>query len=828
MKNKLGLLFLLLLILVSMSLALPSLAQGSVQARFVHVAPGVSSLDIFVNDTLAVGDLPFGGASAYLNVPAGDLHIVANIAGTTITVYEQGEKLVDGSAVTMIATSATVPLQSVSENLDALQFGEGRLSFVYAISNGPAIDIMSQDTGEILGEGIQPGGVVGDYQLSAGVFEFGVVPSGSDISAAMLNLRLPLAAGNSILAIIYGSAGDPKALTTQAATAAADGTGLVRFVHAMQGATPVDLSINGNLIIPSLTYAMPSEHIALPVGTHRIALSIGPAEITSRPLTVDAGQAQTVIIMGSPANLNVSPYSDDLSNVNASSATVSLINAIPGSVVNRLTLSSGATAATDVAYGQSSGAAQIVTGAQALAMDLTVAEDRGTVTVLATNFYGGSYYNLIALPGDAFSSPRLLLAETSITRGANIEAMMMDMEMEMEAVEESEITIPEPVAEPIVSVSAADFDGPTAFVNLNQGANLQLREYPTSEARSLGLAPAGTTLIVLGRRGLTQYFGAEPADEPVDLSAFEADPAEGLERWQDLEPSETWLRITYLTPDGGSINAWVNALYLEVVDDNGDPQRLANLEMIRQNEAGRAINTSVGPPVPPDRVSALVYNLDFGVGLNIRMANDANTEILGQIGSGSIVGFSGLDEADEWAYIAYSMSDDVTISGWVSSEYIQILLDGNSIDLEELREQDAGLVPLVSEERRGSISLTGDAEAPPAPTRDPFLGNVAGTINLNPDANLHLRIRPNASTESLALIPSATKMVVVGVTASGEWYNVAYNDFAGWVSADYVVLSFNNQYVPTDDLVSRLVPFDDQGKELPEASSDDTTEDASA
>ena len=366
MKNKLGLSCALLLILVSMSLALPSLAQGSAQARFVHVAPGVSSLDIYVNDTLAVADLPFGEASAYLNVPAGDLHIVANIAGTTIMVYEQGEKLVDGSAMTMIATAAKAPLQSVSENLDALQFGEGRLSFVYAISNGPAIDIMSRDAGEILGENIQPRGVVGDYQLSAGVFEFGVVPSGSDISAAMLNLSLPLTAGNSILAIIYGSAGDPKALTTQAATAAADGNGLVRFVHAMQGATPVDLSINGNLIIPSLTYAMPSEHIALPDGTHRIALSIGPAEITSRPLTVEAGQAQTVIIMGSPANLNVSPYSDDLSNVNASSATVSLINAIPGSVVNRLTLSSGATAATDVAYGQSSGAAQIVTGAPGL------------------------------------------------------------------------------------------------------------------------------------------------------------------------------------------------------------------------------------------------------------------------------------------------------------------------------------------------------------------------------------------------------------------------------------------------------------------------------
>ena len=209
------------------------------------------------------------------------------------------------------------------------------------------------------------------------------------------------------------------------------------------------------------------------------------------------------------------------------------------------------------------------------------------------------------------------------------------------------------------------------------------------------------------------------------------------------------------------------------------------------------------------------------------MANNASSENLGQAANGDALRLIGLDEADEWAFIEYSAMDNVIISGWVSAEYVQILLDGRPITLVALREIDASMISPVGDSTRGGINLSGDAEAPPVPTKDPFLGAVVGTVNLNPDANLHLRIRPNASTESLDLIPSGTRLIVDGVTESGEWYTVSHDGVAGWISAAFTVLSFNDRYMPSEEMLGRLKSFDDLGNEIPVEQTDDMADEMS-
>ncbi len=813
MDNKLVRIVLFMLCLALLLAAAPVLSQGGARARFVNVAPGAPSIDILVNGELVESGLAYGESTAYLNLPSGNINLLGLVAGTSTAQLEHSADLAAGSAVSFLMSSALSPqFQAIPENLGALGFGATRLSIVYAIADGPPVDIVFRENGEILGESIRPGAVVGPYELRAGVYDLDLIVAGDASGSSILDLRAPVAAGASHLAIVYGSANDPQVLTTSASTAAPTDSGLVRFLHAVQGATPFALSVNDSLIVPSLAYALPSQHIALPSGSHQVALSIGGAEITSMTLNVAAGQAQTAVVMGSPANLSMLSYSDDLSAIDRSSSLVSLINAIPGSTVDRLILSSGATAATDVVYGSASAAAKIVTGNQGLTLDLTIGDDSGAVNLPDKRFYGGSYYNLIALPGSAFSGPHLLIAETSVLRGLDVDVSLM--EPETPALAPTVEQLPEEVLQPVF-ISPAEIEGPTARVSLNRGANLQLRQYPHSEALSLGLAPADTTLIVLGRRGLTEYYGEEPADEPVDLSDFDSDPAEGLESWEDLEAADTWLFVNYMTPDGGTIEAWVNALYLNVVDEDGEPQRLAELEMIRQNQAGASRSTAIESPQPPERVSAHAFNLNAGVKLNIRRANDVSSENLGQIANGDPLRLIGLDGSDEWAFIEYNAADDVIINGWVSAEYVQILLDGKTVSLEELREIDASLISLASDSARGGVSLAGDAEVPPVPTKDPFLGAVVATVNLNPDANLHLRMRPQASTESLELIPAGTRLIVAGVTESGEWYKVSYEEETGWIAAAYAVLSFNNRNLPLAEMLGRLMLFDDRGDELP-------------
>lgn len=351
------------------------------------------------------------------------------------------------------------------------------------------------------------------------------------------------------------------------------------------------------------------------------------------------------------------------------------------------------------------------------------------------------------------------------------------------------------VAAAAAAIGADETAFPTARVaNLNPGANLHLRRYPSVEALSLGLVPIGTELAVTGREGTA-----------VD------DAAAGLARHEDLEPADTWLHVRYTTPDGGLITAWVNALYLEVSDESGEAQRLASLGLVNGEQFGVALNTSIVPPEPTRRVTARIYSLDPGVQLNIRMINHRHGEVVGQARGGAVLSFLGLDEDANWAFIEHRPNENTTVTGWVSIAYIELLLDSNPIGVQELMERSPALAPSISGETRGSLVVANDGEAPPRPSRDPFLGVVVGEVSLDPGANLHLRLRPSGDERSLALIPTEARLIVDGRTENGEWLRVTFEEQRGWVSGQYLNLSFNSRFIDADELEERLDLFDNDG-----------------
>ena len=342
---------------------------------------------------------------------------------------------------------------------------------------------------------------------------------------------------------------------------------------------------------------------------------------------------------------------------------------------------------------------------------------------------------------------------------------------------------------------------------MNPEANLQLRQYPSSAAMSLGLLPNETELLVIGRRGPSEYYPGEPADEPVDLSDLTSDPAAGLYPVQDLPPADTWLNVVYFTPDGGSIYGWVNAMYLQVFDEDGDKQRLASLPTVRQNQAGSSANTALKPPDLTQRIAARVFRLDPAARLNIRMTAGADTEVLGQIAPGESVKFLGLNTAEDWAFITYA-SDDLVINGWVSAAYLQLLLNGEPVGIDTLRALDSTSVQILSDSVHGGSRKAADM---PTPASDQAMVGVVGEVDLNFDAALHLRRNPDAQAKSLALIPAGAKLPLQGRTENRQWFRVAFDGEVGWAAAEYLVLSMDGQLYFRQYLEDRLPIYDDQG-----------------
>jgi uncharacterized protein YgiM (DUF1202 family) len=267
----------------------------------------------------------------------------------------------------------------------------------------------------------------------------------------------------------------------------------------------------------------------------------------------------------------------------------------------------------------------------------------------------------------------------------------------------------------------------------------------------------------------------------------------------------------YQTADGGGLLGWVNAFYLQVFDETGDEQRLASLPMVRQNRAGGTHNTDMQSPALADHVTARVYRLNPDALLNMRMANDPNSEVITLLALNTELTLIGLDEADEWAYVDYAADTGEIIRGWVSAAYVQLLLNGEPVRVGTLRALDETVAPRISSLLRGDIRSAEDAGPTPIPPPDDMMQGIVGEVALDPGAMLHLRRQPDADAKSLALIPAGTKVTISGITESAEWLKTSYQEQDGWIAAHYVALLLRGRLYHRTYVESLLPVHDNRG-----------------
>jgi uncharacterized protein YgiM (DUF1202 family) len=485
-------------------------------------------------------------------------------------------------------------------------------------------------------------------------------------------------------------------------------------------------------------------------------------------------------------------------------AAASVINAVSGAVVS-VRLADGTKLADGLSVGTGSAATTFAPGRQNVVMSVQAGTFNVDVTIPNVSFYGGTYYNLIATRiGDNFTLrivPTGLALAVNSAPGASDEIIVL--------LPPTPTPLPTETPAPVVSATSAPnvvtvVTGPTAseFVTarviLDPGANIQLREYPSAQARSLGLAPNGTIFTVNGREGapidiltgdtILLPDGTEFVD-PVTLLADDR---------TDLNPIDTWLNVSLRTPDG-DVTAWVNSLYLDVRTPKGEKQRLAELPTVPNNRPGSSTGTVVSTPVPPENFArAVVFNLDAGVNLNIRRTPESDGEVLARVLSGTSMRLIGVGSSGQWAFVEYNPAEGGTIRGWASTLYLRFEFRGKPQTVEELTA--ANLITAVDEATlRGSVSA--DAPGLTQPTADPLRGvNVAQVVGLNPGVSLNLRRTPNVNAEVLATLPLGARAQVFSRTNTNDWVEAEFDGVRGWLSVTYLTFSFNGRPVNLADI----------------------------
>lgn len=788
-------------------------AQDNAMVRFVHAIPGAATVDIYVDGELTATNVEFGGATAYINIPAAQHQITVTPVGATTSLWEQNFTPGAAKAYTLVASSFDEPVEfTVYEDLlEALPLGEARFTTIHAIADGPAVDVVLDDGRPLVLEQTydQPFGT-----LDVPVFSYNlaVVPTGESVDNAILTLDdVALNTGTSYMLLLYGTAANPQSTLLSATTQAESAdSGFLRLVHAVPDAPAVDIYV-GDAGVLAATLSNPADgsnstgYIAVPAGDYSVELRAAGTEDTllTTDVSVNSGEYTSAVALGTADDLTIRVLNDNVASLAANEALLRVINAGTGAISTAL--SDGTTVATDVAAGEDSGFTAL---APAL-LSVEVSGEGGNNALTDQPFYGGVFYDLLALDDSVVVNQAALAQGIGSAPGASSATLVA-----------AEPTLPAPVVEPTaapaaVEPTAAPAQPPTPapiavpteaaptgrVFNLNVDANLQLRQYPSSDALSLGVVPFGTIFTVNGREGELAEIFISATQIPPDYEYV--DPVSLLpDEDTDLNPEETWLNVTYNTPDGGTIDAWVRADFIDVRDTDGDQLPLRELETVPGNRPGESRNTDIqSPQAQEDVVTVRVINLDASANLNVRRTPETTGEVLAQLPLNTVAEYVGSSEDGEWIYLRYAAPEGVTTAGWSSTAFLELMLNGEATDVETLEME--GLYNITDLSQRGSQTVGAAPVA--APTVDPTIDAVVAEVALDPGANLNLRRNPEVNAEVLAQIPSGTQLIVSERTEDAQWLNVTYEGVEGWIAAQtddavFVRLSFNGAPFTIDEV----------------------------
>lgn len=804
---------LIVLVLTVLALAIiPVLGQdGGAKARFVHAIPGASAVDIYVNGQLAVSSLAFGGATDYIALPAGDHTLTVTQQGAADPLWTQNATFAAQSASTLIASSIN-PLMftQYADDLNPLALGKARVTAIHAIADADPVDVVLS-TGQPVIAALEYNQPYGTLDLPAASYDLAVVPVGDALENALINsASYSLVSGTSYVLVAYGTSADPQALVLTAPTDAEIEGGAVRFIHGFPAGGDVDIYVDDTLVVPSLAFGALTEFMALPTGSYTVTVRAAGEDTTvlEGALPLANGEYISAMVLGLSGEAYLVNSTERFDEVlNARQSALYVVNALTDISSVTASLEEGEGLLSDIAAGAPQ-LALLDAGTQDIILGVTTNAAAGVVPLELPGVYGGVVYTAIVKDGgevtlDMFSVAQDLTSAPTAVEEAAVEPTVVVVEATPVPVEVAvQPTQPAATAAPVQvfptatlppqpTAAPTQFTGPTARILLDPGANLHLRQYPRADALSLGLAPSGTILAVVGRVGAP---GPVPGIEPTPTTTPYVDPVTLLEDEDaDLIPAETWLYVIFNTPDGGSITAWVNAQFLAISDEDGEEVPLRNLATVPSNRFGAASNTAIQPPsARQNPLTLTIVGVDPTANVHIRRTPTSEGESLARVPNGTVMDFLGLNEAQEWAYVRYRTADGGTVRGWVNTSFVTYQRSGQPVTIEELVTR-AELVT-VADEERGEIEVQPSSFSPSAtPLRDTIVGEV---VNLNAGANLHLRRRPNTTAESLALLPNGTSIIISGQATDAEgrvWLETTYQEQTGWVWSQYVRLSFNGR-----------------------------------
>ena len=170
--------------------------------RVVHASPDAPNVDVLVDGTVALSNVPYQASSTYLAVPAGTRNLQVRATGTTTTVINADVALTAGTYYTVMATGPVASIQPLvlTDDLTNPAAGNVKVQLVHAAPSAPTVDIYVTAPGADISmmaptlTAVPFRGYSTYLEVPAGTYQVRITPTGSK-TVALDTGDLALAAG---------------------------------------------------------------------------------------------------------------------------------------------------------------------------------------------------------------------------------------------------------------------------------------------------------------------------------------------------------------------------------------------------------------------------------------------------------------------------------------------------------------------------------------------------------------------------------------------------------------------------------------------------------
>jgi hypothetical protein len=163
--------------------------EGEARIRVVHASPDAPEVDVLLDDTEVLSDVPYLVASEYLETSAGDHNLKVNAAGTATTVIDADATLADGADYTVVASGLVAEIEPIvlEDDNSAPAAGNARVRAIHGAPSAPAVDVYvtapeaDLDAATPVLTNVAFGDVAPYLEVPAGDYQVRVTPAGTKL-----------------------------------------------------------------------------------------------------------------------------------------------------------------------------------------------------------------------------------------------------------------------------------------------------------------------------------------------------------------------------------------------------------------------------------------------------------------------------------------------------------------------------------------------------------------------------------------------------------------------------------------------------------------------